>query len=97
MITLFQLLHFICFARTTTRTGSHNVVLNAITEGDNVIFKFNDTVRDNVHFVVLNNRTLANNYTIKQGVCRAKFLISHNPNIGQEINVNGLKHVANFV
>jgi hypothetical protein len=32
-----------------------------------------------------------------QGVCWPKFLVSHNPNIKQEINGNGLKHVANFV
>jgi hypothetical protein len=33
-----------------------NVVLNGLTEGNNVIIKFNDTVRDNVDFVVLSNR-----------------------------------------
>jgi hypothetical protein len=32
--------------------------LNEITEGDNVIIKINDTVRDNVDFVVLSNRAL---------------------------------------
>jgi hypothetical protein len=35
-----------------------NVVLNGITEGDNVIIKFNDTIRDNIDFVVLNNWSL---------------------------------------
>jgi hypothetical protein len=51
-ITLLQLFHFISFIRTND-TLVTNVVLNGITEGGNVIVKFNDTVWDNVDFVVL--------------------------------------------
>jgi hypothetical protein len=44
--------------RRTNDTLVTNVVLNGITVGDNVIVKLNDTVRDNVDLVVLNNRAL---------------------------------------
>jgi hypothetical protein len=49
---VIQLFHFISFTLVT------NAVLHGITEWDNVIVKFNDTVKDNIGFVILNNRAL---------------------------------------
>jgi tetrahydrodipicolinate N-succinyltransferase len=41
-----------------------NVVVNGITVGDNVIVKFNYSVRDDIDFVVLNNQAL---HTFEKG------------------------------